>query len=375
MKLKTKIKIVTAVIAFLPFLVFTVILRLFPLLNLRDVIENVIIIIFSVDIILMIWIYYSVAKPMEQLKKATRMIKKGNLDYELESDRKDEFGELFADFEQMRLRLKENAEEKIQFDEESREMISNISHDLKTPLTAIRGYVEGIMDGVADTPEKVDKYIRIIYNKTNELNQLISELTVYSQLDTNRIPFNFQKVNLARYFEDCVEEVTMDLEAKGITVSYSNNVPADTIIIADPEQFRRAINNIVSNSIKYMGKENGSVEIRLIDEGDFVHMEFKDSGKGIAPKDLPLIFERFYRTDSSRNSSQGGSGIGLSVVQKIVEAHGGRVWATSKEHEGTTIHFVFRKYVETILTEEAGQAEAAPEKKKKGKAAKGGKHE
>jgi len=300
----------------------------------------------------MVWIYYSVIAPLNKLKKAAKMIEKGNLDFELTRKQKDEFGEVFEDFEQMRLRLKETAEEKIQFDEENRELISNISHDLKTPITAIRGYVEGIMDGVADTPEKVDKYIRIIYTKTNEMNQLLSELTVYSQLDTNRIPFNFQKVNVTHYFEDCVDEITMDLDSKNIEVSYTNELPQDTVMIADPEQFSRAISNIISNAIKYMGKQNGRMNIRLLDEGDFIHIEFEDSGKGIAAKDLPYIFDRFYRTDTSRNSSQGGSGIGLSVVQKVIEAHGGRVWATSKEGIGTTIHFSIRKYYEPILMEE-----------------------
>ncbi|MCD8119132.1 MAG: HAMP domain-containing histidine kinase [Lachnospiraceae bacterium] len=352
MKLKTKIKLAGVTIALFPIITFGLAIRFSTMSTLRGIIMNLIIIDFAIDAVLMVWIYCSIYGPLKQLREATRKIRDGNLDFELSYDKQDEYGALFDDFEQMRVRLKESAEEKIRVDEENREMISNISHDLKTPLTAIQGYVEGIMDGVADTPEKMDRYIRIIYTKTHELNQLLGELTVYSQLDTNKIPFHFQKINVARYFEDCVDEITMDLEQRGITVSYENELPEDTVMIADPEQFSRAIHNIVTNSIKYMDKKNGTMNIRLKDEGDFIHMEFEDSGKGIAAKDLPFIFDRFYRTDSSRNSSQGGSGIGLSVVQKITEAHGGRVWATSREGEGTTIHFSFRKYVETILEQD-----------------------
>ena len=116
------------------------------------------------------------------------------------------------------------------------------------------------------------------------------------------------------------------------------------MIITDPEQMKRVINNIISNSVKYMDKPKGKIDIRLLDEVDSVRIEIEDNGKGIAAKDLPLIFERFYRTDASRNSSQGGSGIGLSIVKKIIEDHGGYIWATSKEGEGTCMHFVIRKY-------------------------------
>ena len=144
-----------------------------------------------------------------------------------------------------------------------------------------------------------------------------------------------------------MEEVGLDLESKNIELNYYNLVSADTMIIADPEQVKRVINNIIGNSVKYMDKEKGVIDIRILDEVDSIRVEIEDNGKGIAAKDLSNIFERFYRTDASRNSAQGGSGIGLSIVKKIVEDHGGYIWATSKEGEGTCLHFVFRKYAET----------------------------
>lgn len=204
------------------------------------------------------------------------------------------------------------------------------------------------MDGVADTPEKQDKYIRTIYNKANEMDRLINELTLYSKIDTNRIPYNFKRINVADYFNDCVEEVGLDLEAKNIKLTYINYADADVLIIADPEQLRRVINNIIGNSIKYLDKEQGFINIRIRDVGDFIQIEIEDNGKGIAGKDLPYIFDRFYRTDASRNSATGGSGIGLSIVRKIVEDHGGKIWANSKEGTGTIMYFVIRKYQEVI---------------------------
>ena len=202
------------------------------------------------------------------------------------------------------------------------------------------------MDGVADTPEKMDKYIRTIYNKANDMDKLINELTIYSGIDNNRIPYNFLRLNVADYFGDCVEEVGLDLESKNIKLNYSNLVQNDTIVIADPEQMKKVINNIISNSVKYMDKPHGVIDIRILDETDSIRVEIEDNGKGIAQKDLQKIFDRFYRTDTSRNSAQGGSGIGLSIVKKIIEDHGGYIWATAREGEGTCVYFVLRKYIE-----------------------------
>ena len=255
------------------------------------------------------------------------------------------------DFEEMRKRLKEPAEEKVAFDKENKELISNISHDLKTPITAVKGYVEGIMDGVADTPEKMDRYIRTIYNKANEMDRLINELTFYSKIDTNRIPYTFNKIHISDYFEDCVDELSVELESSGVSLTYFNYLEEDAVVIADAEQLKRVINNIVSNSLKYMDKPKGVINIRLRDVGDFIQIEIEDNGKGIAQKDLANIFERFYRTDASRNSSKGGSGIGLSIVKKIMEDHGGQVWARSKEGTGTTMYLALRKYQEVPVHE------------------------
>ncbi len=315
----------------------------------KDLFFSAFIILIFTSLAVGLWVYRSIATPLVKLKKATQNIKEGNLDFVLNVEGNDEFSELCQDFEEMRRRLKESAEEKVNIDKENRELISNISHDLKTPMTAIKGYVEGIMDGVADTPEKMDRYVRTIYNKTNEMDHLINELTFYSKIDTNRIPYTFSKLNVEDYFSDCAEEVGLELETKGIQLFYSNYVDRNVLVILDGEQIRRVIHNLVSNAIKYMDKEKGIIQIRVKDVGDFIQVEIEDNGKGIAQKDLPYIFDRFYRADVSRNSSKGGSGIGLSIVRKILEDHGGKVWATSREGIGTIMYFVLRKYQEVPM--------------------------
>ena len=315
----------------------------------KDLFISAFVILISVALVVGLWVYRSIAVPLVKLKKATQNIKEGNLDFVLDVEGKDEFSELCQDFEEMRRRLKESTEEKSLIEKENRELISNISHDLKTPITAVKGYVEGIMDGVADTPEKMDRYVRTIYNKTNEMDHLINELTFYSKIDTNRIPYTFNKLNVEDYFEDCSEEVGLELETRGIELVYANYVEKDVMVIADGEQIRRVIHNIISNAIKYMDKPKGIIQIRIKDVGDFIQIEIEDNGKGIGPKDLPYIFDRFYRTDVSRNSSKGGSGIGLSIVKKILEDHGGKVWDTSRLGIGTIMYFVLRKYQEVPM--------------------------
>ena len=306
----------------------------------------IIFILVLTSIVLTQWVYKGFFEPINRLNVAMQQIAEGNFEYSLTSEDTNEIGELYRNYEDMRLRLKESTEEKIQNERQNRELVSNISHDLKTPITAIKGYVEGIMDGVADTPEKMDRYIKTIYTKANDMNRLINELTYYSGIDSNRIPYNFHRINLADFFQDCVEDVGLDLESKNIELNYSNLVDPSTRIIADPEQLKKVIDNIVGNSIKYMDKPKGVINIRILDEVDSVRVEIEDNGKGISTKDLGKIFERFYRTDASRNSSTGGSGIGLSIVKKIIEDHGGYIWATSKDGEGTCLHFVIRKYRE-----------------------------
>lgn len=305
----------------------------------------VIVILFLISAAMTIWIYRGTVIPLNKLKAATQNIAAGNLDFVIETDSKDEFGELCRDFEFMRQKLKETAEENIQADRESKELISNISHDLKTPITAIKGYVEGIRDGVAVTDEKKDKYLKTIYNKAIEMDRLIDELTLYSKIDTNKIPYSFNKLSVKDFFEDCSDSLSVELESKGIDFIYENKLEQDVEFIADAEQLSRVINNIISNSVKYQADRKSKIGLTVKDEGDFIRVELQDNGRGISKKDLPFIFDRMYRADASRNSGTGGSGIGLAIVKKIIEDHGGRIWAESKEGEGTTMCFVLRKYI------------------------------
>ncbi|MCI8373619.1 MAG: HAMP domain-containing histidine kinase [Lachnospiraceae bacterium] len=312
------------------------------------IIGAIIVIMVITAFMIMIWIYRSMINPIHRLQTAVNEISQGNLEYKIgkwESG-KTEFGQLYADFDNMRRQLKQSNEDKEKFHKENRELIANISHDLKTPITSVKGYIEGIRDGVADTPEKRARYLSIIYNKAMDMDRLINELNIYSKIDTNTIQYSFQFINISGYFSDCVEEVGMDLQSKNIELSYYDYTNKKLLIKADPEQLKRVVNNVIGNSVKYMDKEKGFINIYIKDIGKEVQVEIEDNGKGIAQEDIPRIFERFYRTDASRNSAQGGSGIGLSIVKKIIQDHGGKLWASSREKKGTTIYFTLKKYSE-----------------------------
>ena len=307
-----------------------------------------------VAVFLALWMYWSIVDPLKKVQLATENIKNGNLDFKLKlsnKKKKDEISELYEDFEEMRKRLKDNAEEKVEADKRDKEFISNISHDLKTPLTSIRGYCEGIMDGVASTPEKMDKYVRTIYTKTNEMDDLINQLTLYSNIERKSVPFDFNEVSAEEFFGDCAKALELELDAQNIHFAYDNRLREDCRLVVDEEQIRRVMNNIVSNSVKYAHVSPLEITMKVEDAGSEIRVSLADNGVGIAPKDLPHVFDRFYRADSSRNRSTGGSGIGLSIVKSIIEEHGGSVEASSEKDKGTVISFLLKKAKEESQNE------------------------
>jgi signal transduction histidine kinase len=294
-------------------------------------------------LILMLWIYRSILKPLNVLRIGMSQIKDGDLDYSVQSDTEDEIGQLCEDFEEMRIRLKELIDNRLKYEEDIKELISNISHDLKTPLTAIQGYAEGLIDGVADSPKKQEKYIQTILSKANDMAILVDELSFYTKIDCNTIPYSFKEIDIREYFDDCIEEIGLDLEMKNVEVQYYNELSQNTKVVADAEQIKRVINNILGNAVKYLDKPKGILQLRLHDIGAYVQVEIEDNGVGIPKSDIPYIFDRFYRADASRNSKKGGSGLGLAISRKIIEDHAGKIWAVSELGVGTTITFTIKK--------------------------------
>lgn len=308
----------------------------------------ILIILAATDGILTFFMSKQILTPLVYLKKSANRIKEGDLDFKIEASSKDEIGQVCLAFEEMRAKLKESIDMQNQYESNRKELISNISHDLKTPITAIKGYVEGIMDGVADTPEKMDKYIKTIYTKAADLDKLIDELFLFSKLDANKQKYEFEDIDISRYLMDCFEELEFDLEKVGMQINYYNNVDSPLTVIADREKIKRVIMNIVYNAVKYMDKKDGAINIRLSEMDDFAVIQIEDNGMGIPQDEIPKVFNRFYRVEPSRNAETGGSGLGLAIAQLIIYDHGGSIWIESEENLGTSVFFTLKKHNNSV---------------------------
>ncbi|SFJ35527.1 Signal transduction histidine kinase [Paenibacillus sp. UNC496MF] len=278
-----------------------------------------------------------IIRPLQALRNAAREIKEGNLDFRLRVAGKDEIGQLGVAFEEMRSRLQQSIERQAQYEENRKTLIANISHDLKTPLTAIKGYVDGIVEGVADTPEKSAKYMRTIAAKADELDVLINELFLYSKLDLNREPFRFEAVRLEPYLRDWSDELQFELEKRRIGYTAAIALDPETVVSLDWDHFKRVLNNIIQNSVRYSDKAEPAIALSAARDGQEVVIRIADNGIGIEPEALTHIFERFYRAEESRNADTGGSGLGLAIAKQIMEGHGGTISAVSRPNEGTTV--------------------------------------
>jgi signal transduction histidine kinase len=225
------------------------------------------------------------------------------------------------------------------YEQNRKELIANISHDLKTPITSIKGYVEGIRDGVASTPEKIDRYIETIYVKATDMDYLIDELFLLSKLELSSVPFHFEEIDLRTFFVYLLEEFQFDLEKAGVSIALAADNEANYKVSADREQLKRIVTNIIQNSLKHMDKEVKEILVHLTAKAAEVIVQVQDNGTGIDETVLPLIFDQFYRADPSRKSGAGSSGLGLAIVKRIVEQQGGAAWAESTVGKGTSIFF------------------------------------
>ncbi|MDQ0242901.1 histidine kinase [Bacillus fengqiuensis] len=284
----------------------------------------------------------SIIKPIGILKESSERIKSGDLNFQIKASSNDEIGQLNRTFEQMRIKLKESVELQLQYEENRKELLSNISHDLKTPITSIIGYVEGIKDGVANTPEKMDRYLTTVYTKAKDMDSLIDELFLFSKLDLKTVPFSFETVDLVQYMRDYVEELHLDLFQQGIHIGL-HLIHEPVYVTADREKLKRVLANIIGNCVKYMDKEEKHIDIYLFDGPHDVAVQVKDNGHGIEPSALPYVFDRFYRAEQSRNSRTGGSGLGLAIAKQIIKEHRGNIWAESEIGKGTSVFFSLKK--------------------------------
>ncbi len=287
----------------------------------------------------------SILRPVKKLSNAAEKIRKGNLDFTMEMKGTDELNQLVQSFDSMRAQLKESLELREQYENNRKELVANISHDLKTPITSIMGYVEGIQDGVANTPVKQHQYLETIHKKAKYMNELIEELSLYSKLDVKKVPFHFEKVNIQAFIKDYSDDIADDLKEKGIGLNF---LPSDlnVNVLIDRNKIIRVFENIIYNSAKHNHHTDGQVDISLIDSGEMVQVSISDNGPGVPNEQLSTVFHRFYRVDEARSTD--GSGLGLAIASQIIEAHGGTIWAENNPGGGLKVSFKLKKSEDDI---------------------------
>lgn len=274
--------------------------------------------------------------PVVRLKEAAVNIGNGELDFGIAEEGEGEVRELCRMLELMRIKLKESVYWQEKYDENRRFLVSSISHDLKTPVTSIIGYLDGILDGVASTPQKQKEYVETARSKALLVNAMIDDLLLYSRLDMNQVPFHLEPTDVRAFFEDCMADVSYMFSRRGVALTLAVEFEEPVYVRMDRERFQRVIQNILDNCLKYMDKEDGRVDVLLRKTRTSAIMEIRDNGRGIPESEVPRIFDRFYRVDPSR-SRTGGTGLGLAIARQIVEGHDGRIWARSAEGEGMSV--------------------------------------
>ena len=286
-----------------------------------------------------------IEEPLDLLSEGARRLGEGDLDFRIAYAGKDEFAPVCGAFNEMAARLKESVERTRRDEESRKELLEGISHDLRSPLTSIRAYVEGLLDGVAQTEESKQRYLRTIRTKAEDIDRLVSQLFLYSKLDLEGAPMEMRPIRLDEFVAGFVEEAALDSRTRGLEITAEQLAPVT--VSADPEQLRRVLSNILENSIKYKAKETGRLRITLEESG---RLTLADDGPGVPEEALPKLFDVFYRSDPARKNPAGGSGLGLAIAAKAVQGMGGTIRARSGPHGGLAIEI-------TLSKEEACNAE------------------
>lgn len=281
-----------------------------------------------------------IIKPIEKLQKGVEQISSGNYEVRIENDIFNEIGILIHEFNDMAEKLQNSEEEKQEYEENRKALIANISHDLKTPITSVSGYIEVILDGVVTSPEKINSYLKIVESNMNYMNKLIDDLFLFSKLDMQKLEFKFEVVKIKSFMSDLMEEFKFTLGEENIIFNFHDKIEEEVLVNIDGKRIYQAIRNIIGNAVKYGVVDNLNIQTELIKEDNFIKINIKDNGPGIEKDKLPHIFNRFYRVDMERTKDLMSTGLGLAIAREMVEAHGGSIHVYSVLNEGST--FVIR---------------------------------
>ncbi|BCS55066.1 cell wall metabolism sensor histidine kinase WalK [Geobacter sp. SVR] len=282
--------------------------------------------------------------PIQELRRGVDQIADGKYDVRVACQVPNDLGLLIVSFNEMAHKLQKAEQLKSEYEENRKSLITNISHDLKTPIAAIQGYIEAVLEGEELPPEKRDKYLRTIYHNVSYLNHLIDDLFLFSKLDMQKLEFNFVTVPIRSYIADLMEEYQLELEGLNIPLLISDTLTDNPQVCMDCKRMYQAINNIVRNAVGHGPDQGLSLRVTLYRKDAMIALDIRDNGPGIPQDKLPHIFARFYRIDTERTKNFESTGLGLAITKELVQAHGGKVAVWSREGEGTCFTIMLPEY-------------------------------
>ncbi len=281
------------------------------------------------------FVFQRIEEPLLILSNGVHQIMDGNLGHRIEYSQVDEFAPVCSDFNEMAVRLKQSVVLSQKQDQSRKELLAGISHDLRTPLTTIRAYVEGLQDGIPKTPEAKDAYLQTIRMKTEEITQMVSMLFVFSKMELGEYEGHPELLQLDDEIIQLVLAIAQEYKEKGLVILTDQLLSAK--VFADPDQLRRVLMNIFENSLKYKEKAEGTLVISLTKKRNKYLLSLCDDGPGVPVESLPHLFEAFYRSDPARQNSFEGSGLGLAIAAKIIGQMQGEILARNVETGGLEI--------------------------------------
>ena len=270
-----------------------------------------------------------IMEPLDELAAGAKRIKENDLTEDINYSGDIEFENVCDTFNKMQKHILREQEKNRKYEKARTDMIAGISHDLRTPLTAIRGTIKGLMDGIASTPEKQDRFLETAYRRTGEMDLLLNQLFYLSKIETGNMPITLRKIELSSFIKNYVQAKQGLVETgKEELIEETKEITAEVAV--DPEQLQRIFDNLLENSRKYGEKVPLKMKIGLRKTPGGILIRFSDNGVGVPENKLPYVFDEFYRVDESRNKKE-GNGLGLYIVKYLIEAMGGTVWAENED--------------------------------------------
>lgn len=282
----------------------------------------------------------NIARAVDKLVSAARRLSEGNFSVRVEITGRDELARLSDSFNAMAERLEQADEDARRLEAARRDLVAWVSHDLRTPLSALQAMTDAMVEGVVTDPEEVQRYLNQCQVAIRRMNDLIDDLFQLAQVDAGHLDLQFEPCNLSDLVSDAIGGFSANVQAKNVSITGEVDPALDPVWIA-PREISRVLHNLLENALRHT-PAGGKIHVQGRLQDGIAHLSIQDTGEGVDPEDLPRIFERFYRGEKSRSRDgfqRGGAGLGLAIARGFIEAHGGKIWAESTPGAGTTMHF------------------------------------